>query len=180
MSECTEREIRDMLPDVLHGTIVPGDRSRIEAHLAACGECRTELRVLREVRGAAVFAPTVDVDGIVRKIPPYTVITPEVKRPAASRTVAWLVAAGLALVVAGGSSLLMPRSNVTDAPSPVAAVQTAPPAHSLALASGIDDLSDTSLAQLISEIDAFDALPASELDAVVDVDMTSTEEQDSL
>ncbi|HWL39572.1 MAG TPA: zf-HC2 domain-containing protein [Gemmatimonadaceae bacterium] len=178
MTECTEREIQGMLPDVLHGTIVPGQRSRVDAHLAVCGQCRAELKVLREVHGAAVFAPSIDVDRIVRQIPPYGGVTPSVERRAPSRTVGWLVAASLVVLVAVGGSLLVRPSDVSDS-SWVVGTPVAPAGQSLALATGVDELSDGGLAQLISELDSFDALPATELDPVFDVD-TNAVEQDSL
>ena len=177
MNDCMEREIREMLPDVLHGTLVPADRSRVDAHLAICGECRRELETLRVVHSAAVFAPAIDVDRIVRQIPPYTIIVPAQKRPAASRAVAWLVAAGLAFIVAGGGSVLMSRTgNVETAP----AVASSSAAHSLALASGVEDLSDGGIEQLISELNGFDAIPAGEPEPVLDVDTTIPIDQDSL
>lgn len=176
MNECMDREIREMLPDVLHGTLAPGDRSRVDAHLAICGECRSELETLRAVHGSAVFAPNIDVDRIVRQIPPYGIITPVVRRPTASRTVGWLVASSLALVIAGGSSVLVGRTDRTEAP-PVA---SAPATHSLALAAGVDDLSDGGLVQLISELNGFDALPSDDPEPVFQVDTTVPIDQDSL
>jgi hypothetical protein len=73
-------------------------------------------------------------------------------------------------------------SSVTSAPVTVSAPGTAsaPATHSLALASGIDDLSDGGLAQLISELDAFDAIPAADPEPLIDVDATSQTGQDSL
>jgi len=189
MSECMEREIREMLPDVLHGAIVPGERARIDSHLAVCGDCRRELEVLRAVHGAAVFAPAIDVDRIVRQIPPYRIITPPATRPTVSRAVGWLVAAGLVFVVAGGGSVLMSRTDVAEAPSSVASAPATPSApatvsspatHSLALASGVEDLSDGGLVQLISELSEFDAIPAADPEPVFDVDATATMDQDSL
>ena len=181
MNECMDREIREMLPDVLHGTLAPGDRSRVDAHLATCGECRSELETLRAVQGAAVFAPNIDVDQIVRQIPPYRIITPAEKRPTASRTVGWLVAASLALVIAVGGSVMTGRTDVPEAPSSAAVVSApATPTHSLALASGVEDLSDGGLAQLISELNGFDALPAADLEPIFDVDTTASIGQDSL
>lgn len=177
MNECMDREIREMLPDLVHGAVVPSQRSRIDAHLSTCGECRQELEVLRQVHGAAVFAPAIDVDRIVRRIPPYAIITPLVKRPTPSRTIGWLIAASLAVVIAGGGSVLVNRTSVVESPRSVATA-TAP--YSLALTSGVDDLSDGGLAQLISELNGFDALPTSEPEAVFDVDATVSIDQDSL
>lgn len=178
MNECMEREIQEMLPDVLHGTLAPGDRARVDAHLAACSACRRELETLRAVHGAAVFTPNIDVDRIVRQIAPYRIITPVEKRPAASRTVGWLVATSLALVIAVGGSLLTGRTDFVKAPSRVVSAPQA--TASLALASGVEDLSDRGLEQLISELNEFDALPATDLEPIFDVDTTAALGQDSL
>lgn len=175
MSECMEREIRDMLPDVLHGTVGTADRARIEAHLANCANCREELDVLRAVQSAAVFAPTIDVPGIVRRIPPYGILVPAVERPVRSPVLKWLVAAGLGLaVIGGGSALLTDRDPVEQQRVAVAA-----PA-SLFLASGLDDLSDRGLVQLMSEMNTFDALPANEPEPVFSEDQSTPVEEDSL
>jgi anti-sigma factor RsiW len=200
MNECTDSNVREMLPDLLHSTLAPDAKGRVEAHLATCEECREDLEVLRTVKEAAIFAPAIDVDRVVRQIPPYRTIVPATERPASTRIVSWLVAASLAVVVIGGGSLVVARQNAPDVPSavaiapePVAPEPTAPitagqnesrpstiggPAvatasarpHALALAANVDDLSDGNLVQLMDEMDRFDALPASEPDPVIAVD----------
>ena len=107
MNKCTEIDIREMLPDLLHGKLDASARARVEAHVASCDECTEELEVLRTVKSAAVFIPPIDVDRVVRQIPPYRVIVPAAQAPARTRVVSWLVAASLAVVVLGGGSLLM-------------------------------------------------------------------------
>lgn len=123
MNECTNTEIREMLPDLLHGALRADAMKRAEAHLATCEECREELNVLRAVKSAAVFAPTIDVDQVVRRIPPYGTIVPAVELPARTRPrlVSWLVAATLAIAVIGVGSMLVTRQNATDNPTSVAA-----------------------------------------------------------
>lgn len=176
MNECMKREIREMLPDVLHGTLVPTEQARIEKHLATCDQCRQELEVLRLVHGAAVFAPSIDIERVVRQIPPHGIITPVVERPAPSRRmVGWLVAASLAFVVAGGGSVLMREADRGAAPS-----VAVPVGQGLALASGVDGLSDGGLVQLMNEMSDFDALPAAEPEPVFAVDLLGASEQDSL
>ncbi len=198
MSKCIDNEIQEMLPDVLHGALVSDARARVEAHVASCESCREDLDVLRAVKSAAIFAPSIDVDHVVRQIPPYTPIVPAVERPARTRVVSWLVAASLALAVAGGGSALVIRqwggtsatnvaSGVPSAPrqstqTPAAAtrepgipdVKPAPVepsrARGLALASDVDALSDGNLVQLMNEMDKFDALPGSEPEPVISVD----------
>ena len=176
MNECMDREIQDMLPDVLHGTLVPAERARVEAHVAGCTSCRSELAALETVRAAAVFAPSIDVEAIVRQLPPYRIITPVTERAVRSPVVKWLVAAGFALVAVGGGSAVMRHGEVD--PAPVAVV--APNVNGLALASGLDGLSDGSLVQLMNEMNTFDALPTSEPEVVFTEDASTSTEQDSL
>jgi len=123
MNKCTDSDIQEMLPDLLHGALANGEKARVESHLATCESCQEDLDVLRTVKNAAIFAPTIDVDRVVRQIPPYQTIIPATERPelpatgrpARSRLVSWAVAASLALVVVAGGSILF-QSN--GAPSP--------------------------------------------------------------
>ena len=200
MNKCTDSNLQEMLPDLLHGTLPADARERVEAHLATCDECRKDVEVLRTVKTAAVFAPQIDVDRVVRQIPPYRAIVPVTERPASTRMVSWLVAAALAVVVIGGGSLVLMRPNAGNVQSSVAstqqpppptptestsavsgmrnggtsvktAVATAPPRpRALALAANVDDLSDGDLVQLMNDMSRFDALPASEPDPVIPVD----------
>jgi anti-sigma factor RsiW len=189
MNECIDRDIRDMLPDLLHRTLRSEDRERVEFHLATCETCREELAVLRTVKTAAVFAPAIDVGRIVRQIPPYQRIAPSVEAPARNRVVRWLVAAAMAVLVIGGGSIVLNRSGTpaavaVDYPStvppansgesvPTPAVVETPPApapRNLALAADVASLSDGDLVQLMNEMETFDALPATEAEPVIAVD----------
>jgi hypothetical protein len=199
MNKCTDNDIREMLPDLLHGALGASAMERAEAHLASCDECRAELQVLRVVKSAAVFAPTIDVDQVVRRIPPYSKIAPAVEVPARSRLTSWLVAATVAIAFVGVGSMLVTRQGATTAPTAVATTlpsatmpaQSTPVAsqapgsgtspvvgiatqqshtHALAVAADVDGLSDGSLVQLMSDMNRFDALPATESDPVISVD----------
>jgi anti-sigma factor RsiW len=198
MNKCTERDIKEMLPDLLHGALDADARARVEAHIATCGECTEELEVLRTVKSAAVFIPEIDVDRVVRQIPPYRTIVPAVRTPARSRAVSWLVAASLVVVVLGGGSLLMnqktpivgpvakvdrpaspgggsTRTNNSGELAPVAtpkrpATSPEPAPHALVLASSVDGLSDNNLRQLMNDMNGFDALPATEPGPAISVD----------
>lgn len=123
MNKCTDSNIQEMLPDLLHRTLADGERLRVEEHLATCESCQEDLDVLRTVKNAAVFAPSIDVDRMVRQIPPYHAIIPETerpltKRPATTRMVSWLVAASLAVVAVGGGSLLLQSNGSPTSNSP--------------------------------------------------------------
>jgi anti-sigma factor RsiW len=199
MNKCINSDIQEMLPDLLHGTLADDARKRAEAHVAACESCQEDLDVLRMVKGAAIFAPSIDVDGVVRQIPPYRTIVPAVERPASTRVVSWLVAASLVLVVLGGGSVLMiqskdsrvssstasnkvpsrvaKRPDATKLSSPESIAVSRPDVpvvlphpHALALAAEADGLSDGNLVRLMNDMDGFDALPGSEPDPVISVD----------
>jgi hypothetical protein len=196
MNKCTEIEIQEMLPDVLHGSLDGRERARLEAHLLTCESCRGDLDVLRAVKGAAIFAPAINVDSVVRQIPPYRTILPGVEKPARTRVVQWLVAAAVVLGVVGGGSLLLSKQIRTSQP-PVAvivpesitiaktpevagsALMVAPKVtevsatsrpQALALSTDVDNLSDGNLVQLMNDMDQFDALPAAEPEPVISVD----------
>src|SRR5258707_3965262 len=129
-----------MLRDLLHDTLPADARELVEAHLATCDECREDVEVLRTVKTAAVFAPQIDVDRVVRQIPPYRAIVPPTERPATTRVVSWLVAAALAVVVIGGGSLVLMRPNAGKLQSPVASTELPPrttPTESTPAAAGI-------------------------------------------
>jgi anti-sigma factor RsiW len=197
MNECIASDIQEALPDLLHNTLDADKRARVEAHLSTCESCREDLEVLRIVKSAAVFAPPIDVDRVVRQIPPYRTIVPAVETPARTRMVSWLVAAGVALAVVGGGSVLVmnerasaprvattiPETTKVTAQNPastfsgesiqapqIAASDSPPQAHALALAAGVDGLSDGSLVQLMNDMDDFDALPASEPEPVISME----------
>lgn len=198
MNKYTELDIKELLPDLLHGKLDADARAQVEAHVASCESCAEELEVLRTVKSAAVFIPAIDVDRVVRQIPPYRAIVPAREVPARSRAVAWLVAASLVLVVAGGGSVLLqkrteqrmvtieghrglpPSEQGKDSLGPVVVrggvplqsrVNIEPPrTHALALAAGVDGLSDKNLRQLMNDMNSFDALPATEPGPVISVD----------
>ena len=207
MNRCSDSDIQELLPDLLHGTLAANARGRVEAHLATCGECREELDVLRTIKTAAVFAPRIDVDRVVRQIPPYRTIVPVTERPVRTRAVSWLVAATMAIVVIGGGSLVLMKPKVGNDPRAVASTQPPPPTsaestlvnsripapgatgrtavvsapphpRALALAANVDDLSDGDLVQLMNDMNRFDALPASEPDPVISVDSGTSLDQD--
>ncbi len=171
MNNCIERDIQEMLPDLLHGRLDTTARARVEAHLTTCSACAEDVEVLRAVKAAAVFIPAIDADRVVRQVRPYRTVVPAARAPSRSRAVSWLVAASLAIVVLGGGSVLMiqPRGSVAPTPSN----------HSLAIATGVDGLSDTNLRQLMNDMSGFDALPAAEPEPVISVDNTDSLDQGS-
>ncbi|MFN2603891.1 MAG: anti-sigma factor [Gemmatimonadaceae bacterium] len=153
MSECLSAEMRDALPDYLNGTLHAARTVEVRAHVAACDECAAELELLRIVAASAPSAPAMDFERIANAIPTPTkhgfmihrggdgvtraetpTILPIKSRPRRiwSRP-SVKIAAGLAIVTAGGLSLLVgrdvlrPESEVGQAkPVPVAAAGITP------------------------------------------------------
>src|SRR5258705_5597309 len=119
MNKCSDSNIQEMLPDLLHDTLPADARELVEAHLATCDECREDVEVLRTVKTAAVFAPQIDVDRVVRQIPPYRAIVPPTERPATTRVVSWLVASAVAAVVIWGGPRRLLRPDAGKFPWPV-------------------------------------------------------------
>src|SRR5256885_6373855 len=113
MNKCIDTPIREMLPDLLHGSLDEQARRLVETHLAGCESCREDLDVIRIVKNAAVFAPRIDVKQVVRQIPPYRAIVPGARTPARAKMVQWLAAAGLTIADAGGRAL-----GISEAPPP--------------------------------------------------------------
>jgi len=184
MNKCMNSEIQDLLPDLEHGKLAAAVRQEVEAHLAGCESCREDLRVIRTVKSAAVFAPSIDAESVVRQIPPYRMPMPSKEMPARNRLLEWIVAATVAVLLVGGGALLQKHEPAPDVasidsavgessgvvlpPTPTVPVVQHTPA--LSLAADVRELSDGNLQQLMDEIDDFDALPTSEPEPVLAVD----------
>ncbi len=153
MTECMNAEMRDALPDYLNGTLDGARTAEVRAHVAACDECAAELELLRVIAASAPSAPPMNVGRIASAIPTPTKhgfmihrggrdpaqnpLSPTVV-PIRARPGIWSrryvkIAAGLAVVMAGGLSLLVgrdvlrPELQVGQAkPVAVATVRTAP------------------------------------------------------
>lgn len=141
MNDCVNAEFRDQLPALLHQRLEAGEREALEAHVAACADCREELDLLRALQGMfAEATPRVNTSSIVSALPPAPMpagVLPFRRR--AVHRMGWQVAAAVGLVAVGGSSWALARR----APSAAQAVataqssalpQTAPQARTVAVA----------------------------------------------
>ena len=111
MSDCPNAEIRDRLPDLLHDRLDAPTRARVLAHIDGCADCRSELELLRSMRGSIERGtPRVDVDRIVAALP-----KPGTVRVVAQRRlhISWRIAAAVTFIAVGGTSLVVMR-NVRD------------------------------------------------------------------
>ena len=160
MTDCPNGDIRDLLPDLLHGRLGAASRAQVEAHLHECEDCRDELELLRSMRSALRRGPVVNVDRIVAEVPAYR--APIHQRPALSRGV-WRTAAAITLLAVGGTSVVVARSG--DRQPTTLAVAPAPATRELALAGGsIAELDDSELSALIDDISSIDAVTPADAD----------------
>ena len=118
MNECVMTEVRDALPDLLHGRLSELDMATMKAHVESCPACRAELALLREVRSAAPLAPAIDAARIAAALPPYggqAVMRNLPAKPSVKS--GWryaVIAAGAAIVIALGSVTVTSLKNARD------------------------------------------------------------------
>ncbi len=114
MSDCPNAEVRDLLPDLLHDRLDARTRAMVVAHVDGCADCRSELELLRSLRGSLDRAtPRVDVDRIVAALPAPASVRPGQHRRAWRVLSDWRIAAAVTFIVAGGTSVVVMR-NVRD------------------------------------------------------------------
>ncbi|HEY4217609.1 MAG TPA: zf-HC2 domain-containing protein [Gemmatimonadaceae bacterium] len=128
MNDCTNADIRDQLPDLLHDRLTVDVREVVVAHVADCADCREELELLRDVRGALLIrTPRVDVGQIVAALP-----KPAAHAAPSRRFVRmdWRIAAAVTFLAVGGSSVALlertPSGNRSFPDSNVVAAIAAP------------------------------------------------------
>lgn len=129
MNKCMNADIRDALPDYLHGHLDAASTVEVRAHIADCAECAAELEMLNLVLASAPAVPAMDVAQIASALPLPTRhgfllhrggggAATEPVRPVAPafapRKRAWAnpfvkIAAAAAIVTAGGLSLIVGR-----------------------------------------------------------------------
>jgi len=113
MSDCPNADVRDLLPDLLHERLDARTRARVVAHVDGCADCRSELELLRSLRGSLDReTPRVDVDRIVAALPTPGAVRPmERRRGWGGRVLSdWRIAAAVTFIVAGGTSLAVMRN----------------------------------------------------------------------
>lgn len=143
MNECVNAEMRDALPDLIHGSLDAARAADVEAHVASCAECVAELDLLRVVVASATKAPAMDVGRIAAALPTPTrrglLLHQGGGQPVAAGSQKphnlWShpllrVAATVAIVTAGGLSLVVGRDVLNperQASPPAARVAAATP-----------------------------------------------------
>jgi anti-sigma factor RsiW len=138
MNDCMNAEVRDALPDLMHGRLSDLNTATMKAHVETCPDCREELRLLQEIRAAAPLAPRIDVARIVAALPAPIpsaadqLVASAPARPRRSSSMLWKTAAAAALLVTGSLTFATARRQATV--SPVAATSVAAPVGSAPVA----------------------------------------------
>ncbi|MGE0439358.1 MAG: zf-HC2 domain-containing protein [Gemmatimonadales bacterium] len=113
MSDCTE--IRDRIPDLLSGRLTPEARTRVDAHLAGCAECREDVDTATWIGERAGRLP--------RSIAPardlWTEIAPRLeRRPRRFAVSVWSLAAAALVLIAVSSAATVALVRRTASPDP--------------------------------------------------------------
>jgi len=133
MTDCQQNEIRDRLPEYVHGTLGAAERAQVEAHLAGCAACRADVALLRSMSAAmARSAPAVDVQRIVTAakaaraahgVPKTRPELAQMRRPVPQYV--WRAAAAVLFMVVGATGYYFGRANpVSTSPVQVASNPT--------------------------------------------------------
>jgi hypothetical protein len=130
MTDCPRGDLRDRLPDLLHGTLDEAQRAELAAHVAACPACAAELELLRRMRGVmSSRAPAVDTRRIAAAVvaarhhAPTVVVQPaHASRRRTARPIDWRAAAAIAAVAVALGSYALVRRGSPPAVAPRVAV----------------------------------------------------------
>ena len=161
MNDCPRGDIRDLLPDLLHGRLDADSRAGVEQHVALCAECAAELELLRTMRDALRTSPAIDATRMAAAVREGAARRSAVARPR-TRRLDWRVAAAAAVLVTGGLTVAVVRR----APGPVGTVGTissssgtSANSSGLMFGGGVADLSNSDLERLLQDVDSLSALP---------------------
>ncbi|MGI8617779.1 MAG: anti-sigma factor family protein [Gemmatimonadaceae bacterium] len=175
-------QIRDVLPELVNGTLPAGEIARVQDHVRACADCAAEVELLRTARAAMRLAPPTDTTRIAAAVQASTA-----ERLAARRVPARVARiASVTLILAVGAigiwsmrdsapAATEPRVaafdaaiDAADAPATIeqARVVTQPRAArapvQLALGGDMSQLEDDQLVALMQEVSALEAMPGAE------------------
>ena len=174
MNDCMNGDIRDLLPELVNGTLPGEDALLVQAHVRECVDCAAEVELLRSARAAMRLAPTMDTARIAAAVQASTA-----QRLAARRVPARVARiASLSLIVILAVVALWPTPEVEPA-SQVANVagedvrpaveqgtaaepRAARAPTQLALGGDMSGLEEEELLALLEEVSALEPMPGEE------------------
>ncbi len=187
MTDCSNVEMRERLPELLHDALSGAERAEVEAHLASCSDCAKEFALLQAARRtlSAVRVPVLDTAAIAAALPRPRVAP--AARPIARRaSTLFRLAAAISFISIGGISVAVARSYMGQgAPTSIDSLLTGSGATGQgipAIAANVDDpssassansrvlrvhpsisaLDDADLESLLGELDTLEAAPLAE------------------
>lgn len=191
LRDCENAEMRDRLPELMHGRLTGPERESVAAHVAACADCTAEMALLERTRAELAVRPAVDIPRIISALPRAVPAASRQRVPLHRRSamrlaasVAFIVVAGSALAVAlgrdevgvgswsGGVAAVSPSDSTGDAKTPAhdsepRTVAAAPAratngSRGMSLGGGVADLSEGEMESLLAALESFDGVPAVE------------------
>lgn len=135
MTDCSNAEIRDLLPDYVHDQLSVTDHARVKQHVVSCADCAEELVLLQTVLAVRPQVTLPNVADIVARLPKpgqFTTVTlPDNTRVAAIEGVRdiataksvvrksngfrnWRAIAAVAVFAVGAASLTMLQKGVSS------------------------------------------------------------------
>jgi hypothetical protein len=173
MSDCPNIEIRELLPEFMHGMLDPRAHQRVQSHLDVCADCSAELALLQAVKAAGEIqlpTPAIDVSQVASAIPPYQPKVRILQQPlrlAAGFLIAAIGISAIAITRQSADSDILPsrsgvatitQTNTIDTPHSLEPSSSMSPGITLV---SVTALSDEQLEELIDEVPNLDPLPAS-------------------
>ena len=141
MNDCMNADVRDALPDLMHGRLSDLNKVTMGAHVETCADCRAELRLLEEIRTSAPLAPRIDVPKIVAALPvPIPTAADQLVASAPARasrpsSMLWKMIVVAALLVTGSLTFATNRRQTEMAP--VSSTSVAAPVTSAQVAAAV-------------------------------------------
>jgi len=179
MSDCSNIEIREALPELLHGRLDAIQAAKVREHVARCAECAAELELLDRVQRVYSTAPAVNSAAIVAALPrPRTRRAFSLGVLRAAAAILLLLAGGLIIRAAMTGAESGKASQVVgisqDTPSvtlprdtPVTVERAGQPRVLAMSLSELDDLDADEMESLLSALDRIDAAPVAEPDTLM-------------
>jgi len=179
MSDCSNVEIREALPELLHGRLDAVQATKVREHVARCAECAAELELLERVQRLYAATPPVNTAAIVAALP-----RPRMRRAfslgllrAAAAIVVLLAGALVFRAAMSGSEngknnqvvVTPPDSPAVAVPrdTPVTIQRSAQPRVLAMSVSELDDLDADEMESLLSALERIDAAPVAEPDTLM-------------
>ena len=155
MPDCLRTDIRDVLPDWVHGSLDDREAADVAKHVATCAACTAEVELLRAVRSVLTPEPRIDVGRIAAAV---VARTGAVRAPAGGRTRWRTVLGGLAVAASIAFGVLLVRGD-EESREPVGAVATTDTTDSIVTEAVAPPPDDSTPARDTSGAEVPDAAP---------------------